>query len=184
MIKIYIDDKKLIATLKELKSRLSTLRPFMREVRDIMRNAVEENFAKQGRPAWHPLAPDTIAERRRLGYWPGMILQRHSAAAGLLGSIHGYYSDKSAVVGTNKRYAAIHQFGGIVKHPARQGVVTHFKKHGKGQRFATADDADYGRKLNHRAHNVTIPSRPFLALTDDDKAQILSAAKTYLAADI
>jgi len=85
----------------------------MKDVRGIMSGAVADNFAAQGRPAWRPLADATIKERTRLGNWPGMILQRSSGQAGLLGSIHGYYTDKSAVVGTsNNTYARIHQFGG------------------------------------------------------------------------
>lgn len=150
MIKIFVDDRKLKSTLEALKRKTGNLRPFMKEVRDIMKSAVEDNFAAQGRPAWRPLAEATIADRKRKGYWPGMILQRHSSAAGLLGSIHGSYGDKSAVVGTNKKYAPIHQFGGMA-----------------------------GRK----AKRVHIPARPFMALTEEDKQEILNAAKTYLKED-
>ncbi|MFA5161166.1 MAG: phage virion morphogenesis protein [Elusimicrobiales bacterium] len=147
MIRIAVDGHKLGAALSALKKRTGNLRPFMKDVRDIMREAVEDNFAAQGRPAWRPLAAATIKERARRGYWPGKILQRHSGNAGLLGSIHGAYTDKSALVGTNIRYAAIHQFGGAA-----------------------------GRK----SARVHIPARPFLALTESDKQDIVDTAKTYL----
>jgi len=112
MIRINIDDRKLQSALAGLKKKTGNMRPFMKEVRDIMHGAVEDNFAAQGRPAWRPLAAATIKQRTRLGYWPGKILQRQSGNAGLLGSIHGSYTDKTALVGTNIRYARIHQFGG------------------------------------------------------------------------
>ena len=46
---------------------------------------------------------------RKKGYWPGRILQRRGELAA---SITSKYDENSAVVGTNKIYAAIHQFGG------------------------------------------------------------------------
>ena len=112
MIRISIDDSKLKNALGQLKKKVTNLRPFMKEVRDIMQGSVMDNFAAQGRPAWRPLSAATIKERTRLGKWPGKILQRESGQAGLLGSIHGTYSAKEALVGTNSAYARIHQFGG------------------------------------------------------------------------
>lgn len=78
---------------------------------------------KEGRPEkWTPLAKSTIKQRTKKGYWPGKILQ---IKGDLAASITSKYDDNSAVVGTNKVYAAIHQFGGDagrnkkVKIPAR-----------------------------------------------------------------
>ncbi len=51
-----------------------------------------------------------VQERRvKKGYWPGKILQVRGELAA---SITSHYDQDSAVVGTNKVYAAIHQFGG------------------------------------------------------------------------
>ncbi|TBN36300.1 phage virion morphogenesis protein [Pseudomonas sp. BGI-2] len=44
------------------------------------------------------------------GNWPGQILQ--VSAAGLAASITTYATDSSALVGSNKPYAAMMQFGG------------------------------------------------------------------------
>jgi len=51
----------------------------------------------------------TIKIRTKKGYWPGKILQMRGELAA---SITSEYSENSAIVGTNKTYAAIHQFGG------------------------------------------------------------------------
>ena len=109
MIKIEIEDGGIKEALEKLQEYMRDRRPLMREIAGIMLNAVEENFAQEGRPRWKPLSPRTIKAREKKGYWPGAILQMRGELAASIST----YSDKdSAVVGTNKVYAGIHQFGG------------------------------------------------------------------------
>ena len=122
-IQIKIDDVKLQEILKKLISKVQNLRPLMKNISGIMMDSVEENFEKEGRPdKWQELAKSTIKQRRKKGHWPGRILQVRGELAS---SITSYYDSDSAVVGTNKVYATIHQFGGDagrgkkVKIPAR-----------------------------------------------------------------
>jgi phage virion morphogenesis protein len=109
-IEIRIDNKELQDYLIQLAEKTSDLRPLMRNIAGIMADSVEENFAQQGRPKWQQLAKSTIEQRVKAGKWPGMILQL--SQGGLASSITSHYDENSAVVGTNKVYAAIHQFGG------------------------------------------------------------------------
>ncbi|GAB4442539.1 MAG: phage virion morphogenesis protein [bacterium] len=109
MIKIEIDDSKLKAEMEKLIQRAKDRRPLMRQIAGIMHRAVEENFAEQGRPRWKPLSAKTIDQRQKRGYWPGAILQMRGELAV---SISQSSDNDKAVVGTNKVYAAIHQFGG------------------------------------------------------------------------
>jgi len=122
-IKIKIDDVKLQEILKKLISKVQNLRPLMKNISGIIMDSVEENFEKEGRPdKWQELAKSTIKQRKKKGHWPGRILQVRGELAS---SITSYYDSDSAIVGTNKVYAAIHQFGGDagrgkkVKIPAR-----------------------------------------------------------------
>lgn len=122
-IEIKINDKEIQQLLKKLAAKTQNLRPLMKNISGIMLDSVEENFEKEGRPdKWTPLAKLTIRQRTKKGYWPGRILQMRGELAS---SITSKYDDNSAVVGTNKIYAAIHQFGGNagrnkkVKIPAR-----------------------------------------------------------------
>ncbi|MDD3013454.1 MAG: phage virion morphogenesis protein [Candidatus Gastranaerophilales bacterium] len=109
-IEIKIDDKEIQQLLKKLAAKTENLRPLMKNIAGIMADSVEENFDKEGRPdKWTPLAKVTIKQRTKKGYWPGKILQMRGDLAT---SITSKYDDNSAVVGTNKIYAAIHQFGG------------------------------------------------------------------------
>ncbi len=172
MIRINVDVSAIQTRLDEIRKRLGNTRPLMREIGDIMVASTIENFEKGGRPKW---VPSHAAEERQ-----GKTLIKKGFNAGLEGSIHKAYGDNYAIAGTNKRYAAIHQFGGPMKHPARTGVVTHFKKHGNGQRFSRSNDADYGRKLSHKAFTYNMKPRPFLKLQPEDLVEINNAAQKYL----
>jgi len=122
-IEIKVDDKEIQQLLKKLISKTENLRPLMKNIAGIMLDSVEENFEREGRPdKWQGLAKTTIKQRTKKGYWPGRILQVRGELAA---SITSKSDENSAVVGTNKVYAAIHQFGGDtgrnkkVKMPAR-----------------------------------------------------------------
>ncbi len=122
-IEIKIDDSQIQQALKRLAGKTSDLRPLMKNISGIMMDSVEENFDKESRSdKWTPLAKLTIKQRTKKGYWPGRILQIRGELAS---SITSKYDDNSAVVGTNKVYATIHQLGGNagrnkkVKIPAR-----------------------------------------------------------------
>jgi len=96
--------------LQKLVSKTENLRPLMKNIAGIMMDSVEENFEKEGRPEkWQGIAKSTIKQRTKKGYWPGRILQVRGELAA---SITSKYDENSALVGTNKVYAAIHQFGG------------------------------------------------------------------------
>lgn len=101
MIEIKVDDKEVQNLLKNLANRLQDMRPLMKKLAGIMHDAVEENFQQEGRPKWKP--------SKRAMKQGGKTLQDTGSLAA---SISTRYNNNSAVVGTNKKYAAIHQFGG------------------------------------------------------------------------
>ncbi|MDD3012599.1 MAG: phage virion morphogenesis protein [Candidatus Gastranaerophilales bacterium] len=109
-IEIKIEDAELQRALEKLISKTQNLRPLMKNIAGTMIDSVEENFEKEGRPdKWTFLAKSTIKQRTKKGYWPSRILQMRGELAA---SITSKYDDNSAIIGTNKIYAAIHQFGG------------------------------------------------------------------------
>lgn len=109
-IEIKIDNKELNQVLDKLFEKTSNLRPLMKNIAGIMADAVEENFKQEGQPdKWEELKKITVKVRTKKGYWPGKILQMRGELAA---SITNEYDEFSATVGSNKEYAAIHQFGG------------------------------------------------------------------------
>lgn len=122
-IEIKIDNKAVNERLLELAKRGENLRPLMKNIAGIFAYSTEENFKEEGRPdKWVDLAESTKKQRTKKRKWPGQILQVEGQLAT---SINTEYDDNSAVIGSNKDYAAIHQLGGqagrnkSVKIPAR-----------------------------------------------------------------
>ncbi len=179
--KITVDDSRAQATINEAQRKVRDASPLMRALAGIMKDAVESNFAAQGRPKWVDLSPRTKAARARKGHWPGRILQ---VSGQLASSIHANTDATSASVGTNVAYAAIQQSGGTIRQNAR---VAHlfFKKYKSGKRkgkqlFAKESKADRGMKVEHQARDIRIPARPFLQLADSDIEKIRAKALQYL----
>ena len=113
-IDIEIDDREVRAALDRMTKAGGDLGPAMREIAGVLADAAEQAFESESDPAtgqsWPSLAPATIRQRERKGKWPGKMLQ--VSQGGLAGSIQPEYGRDHAAAGTNKVYAAIHQFGG------------------------------------------------------------------------
>ncbi|PZQ45162.1 MAG: phage virion morphogenesis protein [Micavibrio aeruginosavorus] len=71
-------------------------------------------------------------------------------------------SDKSVEWGTNLIYAAIHQFGGIIR-PKNGGVLV----------FQGLNGFVFTKK-------VTIPARPYMGINNDDRSEMGELIKDYL----
>jgi phage virion morphogenesis protein len=89
---------------------IGDLTPLMQNLAAELASQTEENFEHEGRPQWPELSDTTTEHRAKHGHWPGKILQ--VSAAGLAASITTHATDSSALVGSNKPYAAMMQFGG------------------------------------------------------------------------
>ena len=107
-ITVKIEDKEVREVLSRFQSRLGNLNPAMKIIGEVVRKSVWENFRQGGRPAkWEPNAPATLKRKKGTA-----VLINKGVSGGLMGSITSQASKDSVTVGTNKRYAAIHQFGG------------------------------------------------------------------------
>lgn len=157
MIRINIADDGLRKRLGLIRAGLHNTRPLMRQVADIMLDSTIENFQRGGRPQW---IKSQAAEERS-----GQTLIHKGADGGLLGSIHKSYGLRHAVVGTNKAYAAIHQFGGPIRSRAR----FHISQFGLGkpQRPETYISGE-------------MPARPYLKLQPAELKEIELTAAAFL----
>ncbi|MBN3833680.1 phage virion morphogenesis protein [Burkholderia sp. Ac-20344] len=124
-VNFQIDDSALRTRLLQLEQAGHQKAGAMRKIAQALVLVTEDNFAAQGRPRWQALSEVTIhmrvggkkaykkngeltaaASRRKAGL---MILQDSGQMAASVSTDH---DDNSAVIGSNKEYAAIHQFGG------------------------------------------------------------------------
>ena len=108
-IEIKLDNKEVESRLLDWVKRSENLRPLMKNIAGIMADSTEQNFKEEGRPKWKDLSEKTKTARRKTGHYPGQILQ---VSGQLAMSITTQYDNESAVIGSNKVYAAIHQLGG------------------------------------------------------------------------
>lgn len=70
---------------------------------------------------------------------------------------------KKVMVGTNKKYARIHQLGGTIK-----------PKHGKALKFPGQDGKDVFAK------EVEIPARPFIGVSQSDLKEVKATINEFL----
>lgn len=172
-LEIKYDINDFTKSLGEFISKLEHREPLMREMAAAMGDAVEENFRNQGRPAWAGWSPRYA--KTRVG---GKILQKSGRLAA---SISQFSDNDSATVGTNVKYARIHQEGGEIKHQARSQTL-HFKQHKNGEvgnRFVKKSKSNFSQTVAVGAYKMKMPARPFLHLTEQDIEGVEETAAAY-----
>lgn len=165
MISVVIQDQQVLAAFRRLLENSRDPTPANAGIAARMLAAVEDNFRAEGRPEpWKPLHHSTIAARVKAGR-AGKILQRTSHMAR---SILPFHSQNMAGVGTNVPYAVFMNNGTrahIIKARKRRALLI-------GDRFF--------KKVNHPG---TVP-RPFMMLTDQDKADMLEIMARHIASGL
>lgn len=110
MLTIELKHQRLQQALSQIEDAIGDLTPLMQSIAAELASQTEENFEHEGRPEWPELSDVTTEKRAKHGHWPGQMLQ--VSAGGLAASITTHTTDNSAMVGSNKPYAAMMQFGG------------------------------------------------------------------------
>lgn len=101
--------------LLKLQERAQNMRPLMKSAALIMKNYVDENFETEGKNSgekWKEWTDEYKEHREKIGRGNGKIM---SLEGELRESITSTVTDEEAMVGSNKEYAAIHNFGGDIK---------------------------------------------------------------------
>lgn len=105
----FIGINKVENMLNGMALRASQMKPAMNVAAQVMLTSVRENFTSGGRPTrWKGLAEST--KKNRIGEKPLTVA---GMRGGLKGSLHTDATTNEAIVGTDKPYAAIHNFGGF-----------------------------------------------------------------------
>lgn len=187
-IRITVDDAEIAAGLQRLADTGADLRPALDAIGAALVTSTQQRFEAQRGPdgeAWAPFAPSTLrrmSDRRK----PPQLLRDTTR---LYRSIVHQVGDDAVEVGTNVVDAGIHQFGGEISMPERQGSATfQTVREGAGRaadgrrvgsrlRFARANTrakSRHTKTFTVPAHSVRIPARPYLGVSDDDRTEILA----------
>ncbi len=159
MIRININIGEVQKRLNFFRSLVKDTTPLMRAVAGIMLNSTKKNFAESGRPRW--------VESARAKREGGKTLQDSGL---LLRSLESHSGRNYAMVGTNMKYAAIHQFGG----KTRPHII---RPRDKGGLYWPGAAHPF-QSVNHPGSKI--PARPFLLLTTLEEKKIEQAAIKYL----
>jgi len=159
-ITISVNDKEVSQALHALQEKVIDLRPVLLKIGELLQESTEDrlnsgkNVDPTGKP-WVTLQPWYQEQKKRN---QGKILSLNGHLADSIN--HDVINGDTVVVGTNKEYAAIHQFGGVI-------------------RPKTAKALNVGGRA---VKKVTIPARPFLGVSNQDKENILDAVLDHMAA--
>ena len=167
-ITITVDDAQARAMLERLGE--PGTQDLMPRLGEYLQASSQKRFKTQTAPdgtAWQPLQPRYA---RRKKYAKDKILTLRGY---LRSGIHYQVTDDAEVqVGSNTKYAAIHQFGGAIEKPARQAIVRY---RGEAGRVLFAGKKHQGateRQVTIPAHQVNMPARPYLGISAADDAEI------------
>jgi phage virion morphogenesis protein len=169
--------------LREMIARIDQPAPFYNAIGNLLVASVGENFLAERAPdgtPWTPLAPATIAARRRRGSSAIAILRERGR---LKGSISHQVEADGVRIGATAPYAAIHQFGGTINKSARSGKIfrRQFADGSFGRQFAKKKNkTSVATDVSIPAHSVTIPARPYLGVGANDIDDIQRLADRWL----
>ena len=138
--------------------------------------STRRNFETETAPdgeKWRPLSPRTASKR------VGRSRQRRGYDHILRVTTRLYQSVSYEVLadgvewGSNLAYAGIHQLGGVINMPARQGAVTLKNIRRKGNRFVRLGTRRAEtRTVAIRGHQVRIPARPMVGISAYDRQEV------------
>jgi phage gpG-like protein len=172
----------------------------MFEIGAAMLVSIRRTFREQGSPAksWMPLAPSTIASNpKKYGAGHQLLIDKGT----LLNSIGFHTEPGSVVLGTNLKYAAVHQFGsrdrgGVGLGPrtkAMQESVVNVAQHGFARLSASLGKGRLGNRVRNvrgprdQVHGIVsahtrhqnIPARPYMVFRPEDPRRIQSLVNSY-----
>lgn len=163
--------KEIMKGLKAKQDRLNSMNPLMRNIGEYMQKSTIKRFdaaeAPDGTP-WKPLS--AVSQQRAKRDAQGKNSKRRGQrkplndTGTLRRSIHYQPSANSVTVGTNLKYAAIHQFGGDIKVTPKMRAYLHSQ----------------GIHLRKSTNAIHIPARPFLGVNDKDLAVIREMMKKHI----
>lgn len=151
-LEVGIQDEEVKSQIKALKERIGNLLPVMKPIAETIRTSVIKNFETGGRPdKWKP-SFRALSEN-------GQTLVKSGR---LRNSIWAKATPDTAVVGTNVKYAGIHQFGGR--------TAPHVIEPRKKKALFWLGALHPVRQVTHPGSNI--PARPFLVIQNEDFEEI------------
>lgn len=159
-VRIEVNDAAVQGAFARLFAFASDQTPAMRAIGEQLRQHVDERFEDERGPGGLPW-PKSWRAREQGG-------QTLTDTARLRQSMTFNARPQSVEIGTNVRYAPVHQFGATIRAKTAKGLVFRVGAARSGGSF-------------RRLQQVTIPARPFLGLDAQDIAEVDAILRRHLA---
>lgn len=167
-IAVTVDDAQARAMLERLGE--PGTQDLMPRLGQYLQDSTQKRFKTQTAPDGTPWAPLQPRYARRKKYAKDKILTlRGYLRDGIHYQVKG---DAEVEVGSNTKYAAIHQLGGAIDVPARQATVRYRSVAGRVLFSGKKNKRATERQVTIPAHQVSIPARPFLGVSSEDDREI------------
>lgn len=151
----------------------------LRDIGEYLLNAHAARFQAQQSPDGTPWAPLSPAYARRKRKRQDRILELDGH---LKNTLRYLVSTTELLFGSNRVYAAIHQFGGPIDIPARS--QQNYFKQGRdgtvGNRFVSKRKSNFAQWGSMAGYTINMPARPWLGTSTEDDAEITRIADVYL----
>lgn len=159
-----IDDSDILRVMGRLQKKAANLHPCLKNIGLHLEESTQQRFNKEEDPAgihWAALKSSTLKRKK------GTKILTESS--GMRDSIISAVRNNGLRVGTNKVYAATHQFGRDKMPEHKRTVTTVFGKKLKFPVWAQV-----------RSYDPKIPARPFLGFSNTDREEIMAIMQDYL----
>lgn len=145
-------------TLGRMLGRVGNMRPILTEIAQKQVSSFQENFIQGGRPRWEP----SIRVKKHGG--KTLLLTGHLMKSITVPQV----TNTTIAYGSNLPYAAIHQFGGEIRIPARTEMFqrNRYVKGPKKGMFKRGTRE--GRGFTIGAYTVDMPARPYITFGPKD----------------
>ncbi|RMG51176.1 MAG: phage virion morphogenesis protein, partial [Gammaproteobacteria bacterium] len=164
-LQITVDDRSIRAALERLVKASGDLRPVFAEIGEYLDLATRERFDREQAPdgtPWEPLSDATLRRKMLKGVKRGRKRRRLTAR------------DGSTRAGAIQRLA---QASILVESGALRDTLR-YRASADSLEFGT--DRKYGATHQFGDEKRNIPARPFLGLSDADRAEIVAALERHL----
>ncbi|MCY1296327.1 phage virion morphogenesis protein [compost metagenome] len=168
-----------LAVVNEAAAALADPKPMLRDIGEYLLIAHDRRFASQASPdgtPWKALSPAYLKRKRKN---PDKILVLDGY---LKNTLRYQVTDDELLFGTNRKYGAIHHFGGEIDVAARsqQAYFKQSKDGEVGNQFVSKRRSNFAQWVTIGAHKIHIPARPILGTSEEDNFALVNIAMKYL----
>jgi phage virion morphogenesis protein len=174
-ITVAFDHRATVQRFQRLSGLLVNTTPIMKAIGVVLVRNTEDRFtagrAPDGTP-WKPLLPAYAAIKRgpSILVASGMLRRSITFAAG----------QNNVVIGSNRVYAAVHQFGGVIRAKTANGLFFFLGGAGPNLPTASGKKTKAGVKVGVHVQSVTIPARPYLGLSVIDQRDVIETVDGFI----